>query len=339
MSSVANEITKALDENAEDYDCGCACATPNCNKQCLQFSSIVARLGIFQYVNEGVAYSANSNVPLTTNCAGDILQYSSISARQGVFSSILITNNIQDYINVPVVTNNDGFVHLYDTFVATDAYFLTNTLTQSYTNFSTVCATYEQCATGPTGPRGPRGPTGPAGPSQSSIYTSSLYIGPSVSTASYSLQLGVDSAAKPATTTWTIASDRRIKHDIQSADLEKCYDVMRNIPLRYFTWDPIVYNSDVTRDRHSLGFIAQEVVQYFPKSVDVLDNCYGFSSFHTLNTDQLYKAHIGATKQMMNVVEGQQNRISTLEGEKSGLDERVHVLESTLTHILTALRN
>ena len=321
MSSVQNEITKTLDENATDGDCCCVCSAPDCNQRCLQFSSLVARVGVFKYVHEGPSYIANSNVPLTTNCYGDIMQYSSISARQGVFSTILITNNVADYANVPVLTNADGFVHLYDTFVATDAYFNTNVITNSYTNFSTICGKYDQCTTGPTGPRGPRGP---AGPSPSSIFTSSLYIGPTPSTVSYSLQLGTDSAAKPATTTWTIASDARIKKDVQSADLEQCYDALRGVPLRYFEWDPIVYNSEVTRDRHCLGFIAQEVVPYFPKSVDVIDSCYGFSSFHTLNTDQLYKAHIGATKKLMNVVEAQ--------------EERIFILESTLTRVLTALR-
>jgi hypothetical protein len=164
----------------------------------------------------------------------------------------------------------------------------------------------------------------------SSIYTNTIYIGPNISTVSFKLQLGQDSAAKPATNTWTIASDERIKKNIVAADLDICYSTMRAIPLRYFEWDPAVYGPSVTKDRHSIGFIAQEVSPFFPKAVDILPEYHNISSFYTLNVDQIYKAHIGATQQLMAVVETQQSTIAWL-------TDRTASQESTLSALLARL--
>jgi hypothetical protein len=102
----------------------------------------------------------------------------------------------------------------------------------------------------------------------SSIVASTLIIG-SASPATYKLELTTDSAAKPTTNTWTVTSDKRIKEDIVPADLDICYSTMKVLRLKYFKWSDNIYNEEVTRDRHNLGFIAQEVLPLFPKSVDI----------------------------------------------------------------------
>jgi hypothetical protein len=128
----------------------------------------------------------------------------------------------------------------------------------------------------------------------------------------YRLQLSTDSAAKPTTNTWTVSSDERVKKNIVPADTNICYSTLRTIPLRYFEWDPEYYGPTVTPDRHSLGFIAQEIKPLFPKAVDIIPEYQNLSSFHTLNVDQIYKAHVGATQQLMAVVEAQQSTIAWL---------------------------
>ena len=55
-------------------------------------------------------------------------------------------------------------------------------------------------------------------------------------------------------TTWSIASDRRIKENIVKASYEKCLENIKNIELYNFNFKD---NYVSTNDRHQLGFIAQ----------------------------------------------------------------------------------
>jgi hypothetical protein len=155
----------------------------------------------------------------------------------------------------------------------------------------------------------------------------------------FRLQLDIDSAGKPTTNTWTIISDERIKKNVVDADLGICYENLKSMRLRRYEWDPEYYDDSVTKDRHALGFIAQEVKTKFPKAVDVvpiktfdikqydlsgnvildeethlpktitktLENC------HSLNTDQIEKTHIGATQMLIQKMEALEARLEALE--------------------------
>jgi hypothetical protein len=86
----------------------------------------------------------------------------------------------------------------------------------------------------------------------------------------YALEIGSDSAGKPGLGgLWTVVSDERIKTDIQLADLDRCYEIIKSIPLKYFGWAEGVYTEDQVKDRHGLGWIAQDVQKVFAKAVDV----------------------------------------------------------------------
>ena len=86
----------------------------------------------------------------------------------------------------------------------------------------------------------------------------------------YLLELGSDSAGKPgAGGLWTVVSDERIKKDIELADLDICYDTIKNIPLKRYAWADGVYSEGQVPDRHNLGWIAQDVQKYFSKAVSV----------------------------------------------------------------------
>jgi hypothetical protein len=122
----------------------------------------------------------------------------------------------------------------------------------------------------------------------------------------FSLQLVRDSAAKPSSSTWTVTSDRRIKENICNADLERCYEIVREVPLRRFSWRKDVYTPDqVGNDRSKLGWIAQEVQAVFPKAVST-QSMFGMDDCLALNNDQLIAALYGCVKCM-------QARIDSLE--------------------------
>jgi hypothetical protein len=126
-------------------------------------------------------------------------------------------------------------------------------------------------------------------------------VGIGLSNPTYQLQLSTDSAAKPTSSTWTISSDRRIKKDIQEADLERCYNDVMKLKLSRFSYiNKYIENSEI-QDKTQLGFIAQEVKEVFPKAVQVIDNQeYGIRDFHTLDVDQLIKSLFGCVKYMRN---------------------------------------
>ena len=193
---------------------------------------------------------------------------------------------------------------------------------------------------GNQGPTGPQGVEGPQGPGFSAIYNPDIgrvltadglsdstaiaqaglifdsentRLGIGVYGPNFQLELNQDSAAKPNTTTWTVSSDKRIKEDIQTADITRCYETMKALPLRRFGWKPDMMPK--VEDRHCLGFIAQEVKPYFPNSV-IVSNSYGIEDFHSLNTDQIYKMMYGA---LLKVIEDKEK----LEREVQELKKRV----------------
>jgi len=146
-------------------------------------------------------------------------------------------------------------------------------------------------------------------------------VGIGVTSTSYLLQLASDSAAKPSSSTWTVSSDERLKTDIVLADTSRCYDIVKSLPLKRYTWKDEVYTSDQVKDRSKLGWIAQDVEQVFPKAVnsksfrynqkyedivkedgsiekkliseDVIEDC------RDLNVDQLYAVMYGAIQQLI----------------------------------------
>ena len=68
------------------------------------------------------------------------------------------------------------------------------------------------------------------------------------------------------TSTWNTISDHRIKEDIKKANLQTCYDNVKNINLYRFNFLD-GFKEGTKHDKTQLGYITQQVSQYFPKSV------------------------------------------------------------------------
>jgi hypothetical protein len=140
----------------------------------------------------------------------------------------------------------------------------------------------------------------------SAAVSGSLGLGGVQPGSTYLLQLSRDAAAKPSTSTWTVYSDRRLKEAIVPADLERCYAIVRSVPLSRYTWrDDVLSPLDVP-DRSKLGWIAQDVATAFPKAVEA-QQAYGFDDCLSLNADQMIAALYG-TVQLL------QRRLEALEG-------------------------
>jgi len=151
-----------------------------------------------------------------------------------------------------------------------------------------------------------------------SIYTFSSVVGINCNVPTYTLDVnGTINAFTAVKSNGTnLTSDRRIKQFITSADLDICYSNVKNLPLRRFEF---IDAFKVTKyDGKQVGFIADEVEQYYPKAVNIFPTSVGgFSTLKHLNYDQIMFANFGATKKLMTLVESQD---STIKGQAMALD-------------------
>jgi hypothetical protein len=128
---------------------------------------------------------------------------------------------------------------------------------------------------------------------------------------SFQLTLTSDSAVKPSSAQWTVSSDGRLKEAIELADIDLCLANVRSIPLKYYKWRDDVYSDKEVRDRHKLGWIAQDVKSVFPKAVTETRMC-GYDDCMTLNTDQIYASMYGAVQKLVQITDGQSQLITEL---------------------------
>ena len=95
-------------------------------------------------------------------------------------------------------------------------------------------------------------------------------VGIGTTTPAYKLEISTDSAGKPGVGgLWTVVSDERIKTNIVPADLDRCYEIVKSVPLKHFGFAPGVYTDDQIQDKHNLGWIAQDVQKVFKNAVSV----------------------------------------------------------------------
>ena len=181
--------------------------------------------------------------------------------------------------------------------------------------------------------------------------TSTGNVGIGTTSPSAQLELSTDSAKKPSTNTWTIASDQRLKTNITNADNDRCYEIVKQVPLKRYTWKSEVYSQEQVKDRSKLGWIAQDVEAVFPKAVgtnrfaynQVFENVVtpeldsdgntvldenGVAKTKTekrlvsedviedckdLNSDQIYAAMYGTIQKLIEKVEFLESKVATLE--------------------------
>lgn len=135
-----------------------------------------------------------------------------------------------------------------------------------------------------------------------------------VKTASPTFDLEVTgTAAKTGGGSWSSTSDRRLKENIQDANIDMCYDTVKNIPLRRFKWrDDLEGFSEYQKDKNVLGWIAQEVEEYMPKSINTIEEKYGIDDVKFLNNDQLYASMYGALQKAISKIESLEDELAKI---------------------------
>jgi hypothetical protein len=94
--------------------------------------------------------------------------------------------------------------------------------------------------------------------------TSTGNVGIGTASPAYQLQLSTDSAAKPTTNTWTIASDSRIK-TVKGEYQKGLAEICQVRPVRYEYNGKAGFTAD---SKEQISILAQELMQVFPECVD-----------------------------------------------------------------------
>lgn len=162
------------------------------------------------------------------------------------------------------------------------------------------------------------------------------YVGINTIYPTYPLHV-VGDAYQSASSSWTTGSDKRIKENIVDADLDICYDNCKNLKLKYFKWKDFV---SFKEDQHVLGFIADEVLEIFPKSVKKITKeifkkrnekgdieTVEIPDFLTLNTDAIDKTMYGTIQKLINISETQEKIIQLQEEELKMIESKYEFLE------------
>jgi hypothetical protein len=143
-----------------------------------------------------------------------------------------------------------------------------------------------------------------AGANKMAIELISGDVGIAIANPVHILQLGVDDAAKPATSTWTIVSDERLK-TINGNYTRGLSDILKLNTIRYN------YKADnsfsLPSNEQFYGFTAQEVQKVFPEAVKTDENGY-----LNLNIHPILVAYVNAFKDQQLIIDKQQKQIDEL---------------------------
>lgn len=157
------------------------------------------------------------------------------------------------------------------------------------------------------------------------VYTSSGYLGIGLPNPTYQLQLSTDSAAKPGTSTWTIASDERLKN-IRAPFIRGLKDLLE-VDTYYFT-----YKEDnllgLPSNKEYVGIKAQQVLKVIPEAIS--KDKKGF--FHVTNDSIIWTA-INSIKELYYQLMGVDSKVKKLEAENIKLKLQVEKIEKDKTEI------
>ena len=135
------------------------------------------------------------------------------------------------------------------------------------------------------------------------------------------------------TTSWTSASDRRVKENIERASYDICYENISKLELNRFSY--IQGFNNVNKDIKQLGFIAQEVNEIFPKAVfsnEYINGNMNIPDMLSIDISQINYTLYGAVKKLMDINKSHDDRIKEL--EKKSQDERIKELEIKIEKLM-----
>jgi len=135
------------------------------------------------------------------------------------------------------------------------------------------------------------------------------------------------------TTTWNTTSDIRLKENIEDADLDICYNNIKNLRLVRYKWKDFVYSDKpeyINYDKNRLGWIAQELEPILPCSVSE-SKLYDIDDCKTINTDQIYATLYGCVRKLIFDKEILEQEIIELKNRINNIEELLK--DAEISHV------
>jgi hypothetical protein len=138
-------------------------------------------------------------------------------------------------------------------------------------------------------------------------------------------------------TTISATSDIRLKENIITADLDLCYDKIKNLRLVHYKWKDFVIEKNKTDennfDKSKLGWIAQEVQSIIPRAINInKNNEFNIDNCLSIDTEHIYINLYGCTKKL---IEDKEN----LELENQKLNNKIDEMEEVITDLYEQVDN
>jgi hypothetical protein len=145
-------------------------------------------------------------------------------------------------------------------------------------------------------------------------------------------QISGATATKLSGTSWATSSDKRLKENIEDANIDLCYENFLKLPLKRFTLKREFFSDDQIKDRNLLGFIADDVELLYPKSVHKVEQ-FGLSDCKQIEIDEIMKTHYGATQKLIKKVEVLETENTQLKQMLETLMTKFNVLETEINNL------
>jgi hypothetical protein len=150
------------------------------------------------------------------------------------------------------------------------------------------------------------------------------------------LQLGLDDAAKPSTSTWTIASDGRLKDPESIEPFTEGSELIKRLPQP--VWFRYRRESGLPSDRRVAGWIAQDVAPVAPFMVrrtkqKLRETDAEETETLSLNTNELPYALVNSVRELLDASEQMKQQISDLKCENDELHAKTEQLEALHTRM------
>lgn len=154
------------------------------------------------------------------------------------------------------------------------------------------------------------------------------YVGIGMLPSSYQLQLSLNSAAKPTSSSWTISSDKRLKKNIKSID--RALDKMMKLQGILYQWkDPATQGN---MKGTYMGMIAQDVERIFPEWVG--KDTRGYKTITVIGFEALAVEAIRELKKDNEKARAEdRKKIAELSDQYAALNRKYQALEKKLENL------
>ncbi|KAA0989403.1 tail fiber domain-containing protein [Dyadobacter aurulentus] len=150
-------------------------------------------------------------------------------------------------------------------------------------------------------------------------------VGIGISAPDYLLHLGASSAAKAGSSTWTIASDERLKKDV--SEYREGLDLLKQVKPVWFSYNG---KADMPTDKKFVGIIAQDMQKIASHMVGTFtyqDSLGNKTEYLDYDANALTYMLVNAVKEQQQVIEDNEGKMQEMSTQLTELTNRLAQLE------------